>query len=558
MCGVSFYIEKGISMANTSRRRFLHAAAGLPLAAVMAPAALGWDLARAEAPGGILRVGMTASAVPLSNGCPDQGAEGQRFMGITLYDQLVAWDLSHSDRPSVLIPSLAKHWSVDPANPKRWIFAIREGVKFHDGKTLTAADVAFSFDRAFKHDSPAFDPRASAQVGLRMPTVANWGADGDHSFWLETSVVDSTVPYGAVWVGITHQGAWEAAGKDWNAYLQKAVGTGPWKLEQFNLRERAVLDRFDGYWDKTRIPKCSKLILLPLPESNTRVAALRSGQVDFVEAPPPDAVDSLKGAGFQVITNTYPHNWTWHFSMVEGSPWRDIRVRKAANLGIDRAGLKELLDGTMLEGAGLMPPGSPWYGNPTFKLTHDPEAAKKLLAEAGYGPGKPLRTKVAISTSGSGQMQPQPMNEFLQQNLKEVGIEIDFELLDWNSLLDVMHAGAKSPLARGCQAMNVSYGAFDPYNAFIRLLKSNLVAPVGTNWGYLNDPKLDGMFDQVYQTFDPAKQDALLRTINEYVVNQALFLFAAHDLNPRGLSPKVHGFVQAQNWFQDLTPISIA
>ncbi|WP_216850860.1 ABC transporter substrate-binding protein [Acidisphaera sp. L21] len=541
---------------TTSRRDFLRtAAAAVPLA--IAPSAIGWDLAQAQAPGGVLRVGMTAAAVPLPNGCPDQGAEGQRFMGITLYDQLVAWDLSHSDQASGLIPCLATKWSADPANLKRWSFTLREGVKFHDGKTLTPEDVVFSFDRAFRKDAAWFDPRAAAQVGLRIPTLVNWGTDGDHGFWMETSIVDSTIPFGVTWVGITHKAAWEAAGKDWNAFLDKAVGTGPWKLDSFKLRERAVLSRFDGYWNKDRVPKCAQLVLVPAPESNTRVAAIRSGQVDFIEAPPPDAIDSLKAAKMQIYTNPYPHNWTWHFSMLESSPWRDIRVRKAANLGIDRAGLKELLGGLMLEGTGLVPTGNPWLGNPSFKLTYDVDAAKKLMAEAGFSPAKPLRTKVGISTSGSGQMQPLSMNEFLQQNLKEIGIEIDFEVLDWNSLIDVWHAGAKSPTARGVTAINFSYAAFDPYNAFIRLLKSSLVAPTGVNWGYFSDPWFDARFEEVYQTFDPAKQDALLRTIHERIVDQALFLFAAHDLNPRALAPKVKGFVQAQSWFQDLTPISV-
>ena len=519
--------------------------------------ALRWDLALAEEPGGTLRVGMTASAVPLSNGCPDQGAEGQRFMGCTLYDTLIAWDLSKADQPSTLIPCLATAWKVDPADPKRWIFTLREGVTFHDGHPLTAADIVFSFDRAFKKDSPAFDPRAAAQVGLRMPTITQWGASGDHEFWLKTSIVDSTIPFGTVWVGITHQGAWEAAGRDWNAYLQKAVGTGPWKLDRFSLRERCEMSRNAAYWNAARVPKCAKLVLIPSPEANTRVAALRSGQLDFIEAPPPDAVDSLRAAKFPVVTNSYPHNWTWHLSRAEGSPWNDLRVRKAANLGIDRAGLKELLGGLMLEGAGLVPPGNPWHGEPSFKLGHDPDAARALMQSAGFSAAKPLRTKVGISTSGSGQMQPQPMNEYLQQNLKEVFIEVDFEVYDWNALIDVWHAGAKSPSARGCTAINFSYGAFDPYTAFIRLLKSSLAAPAGANWGYFSDPEFDRMFAQVYQIFDPAQQDALLRSIHEKIVDEALFLFAAHDLNPRGLSPKVHGYVEAQNWFQDLTPISI-
>lgn len=68
---------------------------------------------------------MTAAAVPLSNGVPDQGAEGHRFMGIALYDQLMHWDLSKADGPATLRPGLATTWKVDPANPKRWLFTLR-------------------------------------------------------------------------------------------------------------------------------------------------------------------------------------------------------------------------------------------------------------------------------------------------------------------------------------------------------------------------------------------------------------------------------------------------
>src|SRR5882762_2583080 len=151
------------------------------------------------------------------------------------------------------------------------------------------------------------------------------------------------------------------------------------------------------YWDGPRIPKLDKLVLIPLPEANARVAALRSGQVDWIEAPAPDAVASLKQAGFKIITNAYPHNWTWHLSRAEGSPWNDIRVRKAANLAVDREGLKELLSGLMIPAQGFMPPGHQWFGKPQFKLTRDVEQARRLLAEAGYGPNKPLTTKILIS-----------------------------------------------------------------------------------------------------------------------------------------------------------------
>lgn len=520
-------------------------------------AALPWDLTQAQAqtPGGTLRVGMTASAVPLSNGVPDQGAEGHRFMGITLYDQLAMWDLSSYERPVTIRPGLATAWRVDPANPKRWIITLREGVKFHDGKVMTADDVVFSYDRALKNDAPWFDPRAAAQARIRMPTVETWHAEGPNTFILETRTPDSLVPFGLTWIGITHKGAWEAAGSNWDNYMNRPIGTGPYKCELFSVRERAVLPRFADYWDASRIPRHERLILLPLPDANTRVAALRSGQVDFIEAPPPDAVPALRQAGMQVVTNTYPHNWTWHLSMVEGSPWRDIRIRRAANLAIDRAGMKAMLGDMMEEGAGLLPRAHPWHGTPRDPVRTDVAEARRLMAEAGFTPRNPLRTRVGISPSGSGQMQPLPMNEAVQQNLKEVGIDVSFEVTEWNALLGLWREGARAPSNRGITAINISYAALDPYTALVRFLKSDLVPPLANNWGYFADPEYDALMTRIYETFDPTAQVALLQQLHAKIVDDRLFLFVAHDLNPRAMTRRVQGFVQAQSWFQDLTPI---
>jgi ABC-type transport system substrate-binding protein len=312
------------------------------------------------------------------------------------------------------------------------------------------------------------------------------------------------------------------------------------------------------YWDKARVPKLDRLVLVPLPEANARVAALRSGQVDWIEAPPPDAVPSLKQAGFNLVTNSYPHNWTWHLSRVEGSPWNDIRIRKAANLAIDRQGLKELLGGLMIPAEGFFPPGHQWFGNPTFKVTYDLPAAKKLMAEAGYGPDKPLKTKILISASGSGQMQPLPMNEFLQQQLAEIGLQVEFEVVEWNTLINIWRAGAKHESARGGTGMNYSYFIQDPFTGFIRHLQCNLAPPAGTNWGYYCDPAMDKLFDEVRNTFDKDAQTKVLQKVHEKYVDDALFLMVTHDVNPRAMTKKVQGFVQAQNWFQDFSPITMA
>jgi len=520
--------------------------------------ALSLPLAGAGQAAGTLRIGMTASDIPLTTGQTDQGGEGQRFIGYTLYDSLIEWDLSSAEKPSVLIPALATSWAVDATDKTKWIFKLRDGVKFHDGSAFNAQSVVWNLDKLLVADAPQYDKRQSAQGKSRIPAVASYKAIDPLTLEVITKSPDATLPYQLAWVTMSSQANWEAQGKSWDAVAQKPSGTGPWKLESgFTPRERAELTPNKDYWNKDRVPKLDKLVLIPLPEPNTRVAALRSGEVDWIEAPAPDSVASLKSAGMVIVTNSYPHNWTWHFSRVEGSPWNDIRVRKAANLAVDREGLKELLGGLMIPAEGFMPPGHQWFGKPTFKLSYNVEQAKKLMAEAGFGPEKRIKTKVIISSSGSGQMLPLQMNEYIQQTLAEIGIDIEYEVADWNTVINIWRAGAKDASSKGATAINYSYFIQDPFTGLIRHLQCNLAPPAGTNWGYYCDPEMDKLFDQVRNTFVPAEQDKVLQKIHEKYVDEALFLMVTHDVNPRAMTPKVKGFVQAQNWFQDFSTISV-
>jgi peptide/nickel transport system substrate-binding protein len=508
---------------------------------------------------GTLRIGMTASDIPLTTGQTDQGGEGMRFMGYTVYDGLINWDLSSFDKPSDIMPGLATSYGVDPADAgkTKWIFKIREGVKFHDGSEFDAEAAVWNFDKLLKTDSPQYDQRQSAQGRSRIPAVASYKAVDKYTLEIVTKSPDATLPYQLAWIMMSSPAQWEKLGKSWEAFAKTPSGTGPWKLTVFVPRERAEMAPNKDYWDKPRVPKLDKLVLLPLPEPNARVAALRAGQVDWIEAPAPDAVASLKSAGFKIVTNAYPHNWTWHLSRVEGSPWNDIRVRKAANLAVDRDGMKELLSGLMIPAEGFLPPGHQWFGKPTFKLKYDPAEAKKLLKEAGYGPDKPLVLKALISPSGSGQMQPLPMNEFIQQNLAEVGIKVEFEVVEWNQLINIWRAGSADPSAKGGQSLNFTYFIQDPFTGFVRHVQCNLKAPTGTNWGHYCDPEMDKLLDEVRNAFDPKEQTVVLQKVHEKFVNEALFLMVTHDVNARALSPKVKNFVQAKNWFQDFSPITL-
>ncbi|MFC3676499.1 ABC transporter substrate-binding protein [Ferrovibrio xuzhouensis] len=506
---------------------------------------------------GTLRIGMTASDIPLTTGQTDQGGEGMRFMGYTVYDGLINWDLSKADKPSVLTPGLATSWAVDATDKTKWVFKLRQGVKFHDGSEFTADAVVWNLDKLLKKDSPQYDARQAAQGASRIPAVASYKMVDKYTVEVTTKSPDATLPYQIAWVMMSSPAQWEKLGKSWDAFAKTPSGTGPWKLTEFVPRERAELSPNKDYWDKARVPKLDKLVLLPLPEPNARVAALRSGQVDWIEAPAPDAVPSLKQAGFAIVTNAYPHNWTWHLSRLPGSPWNDIRVRKAANLAIDRSALKELLGGLMIPAEGFLPPGNQWFGHPTFKVRYDLAEAKKLMKEAGFGPDKPIKTKILISPSGSGQMLPLPMNEFVQQSLAEIGIQVEFEVVEWNQLINLWRAGAAAESAHGATGINFTYFIQDPFTGLIRHLQCNLVAPNGTNWGHYCDKEMDELFNQVRNTFDATEQDKVLQKIHEKYVNEALFLMVTHDVNARAMTKNVKGFVQAQNWFQDFSPITM-
>ncbi|WP_339115103.1 ABC transporter substrate-binding protein [Thioclava sp. GXIMD2076] len=514
-------------------------------------------MAQTAGGGGTLRIGMTAADIPLTTGQTDQGGEGMRFMGYTVYDALINWDLTSADKPSGLIPGLATEWTTDDTDKTKWTFKLREGVKFHDGSEFNADAVVWNLDKLLDSECAQYDPRQSAQGKSRIPAVASYKVIDPMTVEITTKEPDATLPYQLAWIVYSSPANWEAQGKDWEKVAYQPSGTGPWKLASFAPRERAELVPNPDYWDNTRMAQLDKLILIPLPEPNARSAALMSGQVDWIEAPSPDTIPAMQANGFTVSSNAYPHNWTWHLSRLENSPWNDIRVRKAANLAIDRAGLKQLLGGLMIEAKGFLPPSSQWFGNPTFEVKYDPEAAKALLKEAGFDDTNRVKLKALISPSGSGQMLPLPMNEYMQQNLADVGIDVEFVVVEWNQMINLWRAGAADPGCQGAQSINFSYFTQDPFTGLIRHLSSALIAPNGTNWGHYSDPEMDALFSEIRTTFDSAAQDDVLRKTHEKFVNEALFLMVAHDVAPRAMKPTVTGFVQAQNWFQNFSSITM-
>lgn len=520
----------------------------------------------------VLRIAMTAGDIPRTSGQPDQGFEGNRFTGIPMYDALTQWDLSKADKPSELVPGLALSWEVDAKDKTKWLFKLRPGVKFHDGSAFTADAVVWNVNKVLDKEAEQFDP---AQVGVtasRMPTLKSAKKIDDLTVELTTTEPDSFLPINlsnlfmaspAHWakklaaVSASVSGKAERSKAAWTAFAADPSGTGPFKGARLVPRERFEMVKNSSYWDPKRTPTIDKVVLLPLPEANSRTAALMSGQVDWIEAPAPDALDAIKARGFKVYANLQPHIWPWQFSFVEGSPWLDKRVRHAANLCVDRASMKQLLNGQMEPATGIFEPGHPWRGSPSFQIKYDVKAAQALMTQAGFSASKPIKVKIQTSASGSGQMQPLPMNEFIQQNLKECFFDVEFDVVEWNTLFSGWRLGAKDPGANKASATNVTAATMDPFFAMVRFVSTKSFPPLSNNWGFYSNKQVDAVVDKARTTFDAKERDKALAELHTLVVDESPFLFVAHDVGPRAMSAKVGNVVQPQSWFIDIATMTM-
>ena len=194
-------------------------------------------------------------------------------------------------------------------------------------------------------------------------------------------------------------------------------------------RVSMTVERFVDYWGK--VPNVDQYISFPIPEQSTRVAALLNSEVDWIEVPASDAIPRMLEAGMILSAEKRAHWWPYQINMHK-APWDDVRVRKALNYAIDRETLcRDILNGICVPAAGVTYPGHPHFGNPEEIYTYDPEKAKALLAEAGVE--LPVKFHLLTSTSGSGQMSPIIMNEFIQRNVAESGFEMTMEFVEWNT-----------------------------------------------------------------------------------------------------------------------------
>jgi len=525
------------------KTRWRVTAALLGVALVAAGCGSSGDASGGDEDGGTLIVGMTASNIPGldTTQAQSEGGEGTRFVGLQLYDGLTRWDLSQGDTAPELVPGLAESWEVADDHIT-WTFHLRSGVVFHDGTPFDADAAIYNLDRLTNEDSPLYDAELASQGGLSLSGIDTASKVDDMTIQIVTkgewAYLDedlATVPFGS-------PTAIEKEGAD---FANNPVGTGPFKFESLTRGQELVLVRNDNYY--LGAPKLAKLILRPIPEATARLAALRSGEVNWIEVPSPDDVESLTSADFQVLTNSYPHNWPWLFDMKQ-APWDNPLVRQAANFAIDRASLSDdILQGTGEPAYQLLGSADAGFDDANDFYSYDPDKAKQLLADAGYPNG--FDTTLSYPTSGSGNMVPTPMNEALQRDLAAVGINVKLEPVEWASMLTDFYAGK---IPGGAGAINISLGFSSP--ALVGLVfGSGATFNVG---GYSN-PDVDAILAKTKTEFTREERGQSLAELADIVTQDAPWLFVVHDLNARVLAPNVKGFVMPKSWYVDLTSVSV-
>ena len=492
--------------------------------------------------GGTLSIGMTAANPPsmdtLLSG--SQGNEGFRFVGYQLFDGLTRGDLNQSTKAPTPQPDLATSWTAS-SDATVWTFTLRSGVTFTDGTPFNADAVVFNLDRYFK---PGFEYGSAALVGnaaSAIGPVASYRAVDDHTVEITTSTPDAALPEDAQNILIASPTAIKA---DPTGFANHPVGTGPFVFsaqDSSSLTFTANKDYFAGK------PKLDKLVLKAIPDPAQRTAAFRSGSVNWIEAPNPDDIASLQGSGAQIITNSYDHIWPWLLNAHSG-PLSDVRVRQALNYAIDRNAMATtLLHGTADPAEQLLPHSHPAYTASGDIYDHDVAKAKSLLKAAGYAKGFDLT--LMYPTSGSGNMEPTPMNEELQADLAKVGVTVKLKPVEWAALLGQFLTGK---FADGVDALNISLPLYQ------ESIWNSLFATGGfLNEGGYSNPKVDALLKEASGTVDRDARYKLLQKAAADITADAPWLFVVNDRNPRALSPQVHNFVEPQSWFLDLTHVYV-
>ena len=388
-----------------------------------------------------------------------------------------------------LIPAIAEDYAVSD-DRMTYTFTLREGVKFHNGETVTAEDVIYSIERCAdtSEGAPLVEAFSVIQAveAVDDRTVAITISEPSNEFisYMTTAILPA----------------------DYDQQDTAPVGTGPFKFVSRAAQDNIVLEKFDEYWGTPAY--LDKVTYQIIENADSLVMSLQSGAIDLCSHLTNTQVAQL-GDDFNVEEGTMNLVQAMYLNNAV-KPFDDVRVRQALSYAIDKQGVIDLaFDGYGSPiGSSMYPAfGKYFVEDLTNYYTHDVEKAKALLAEAGYPDGFEMTITVPSN------YQPHiDTAQVLVEQLKEVNVTAKIELVEWGTWLSDVYAG------RQYQATVVGV---DASNMTARALLERFNSAAGNNFINYNNAEYDALFAQALASYDDAEQTALYKQMEENLTANA-------------------------------------
>ncbi|GLW11751.1 ABC transporter substrate-binding protein [Microtetraspora sp. NBRC 13810] len=438
------------------------------------------------------------------------------------------------------VPALATGWT-SAEQGRKWTFRLREDVVFSDGSPLTAQAAVTSIQRL-----RAIAPRQSAYFSLDEGMEAAYGEltrlDAEENavvFTLAEPVADLPAKLAGFFSMIQAPSAFTTGGD----FAGDPVGTGPYTLASWTKGQRLELRANPRY--RGPRPAYATVEVRTIPDANARVAALRAGEVDGLfdkGALLPGQVTAVAADPRYRVVQT-PSALT-HYLTFNSSrpPFSDPRLREAADLAIDRAGIaRTLLAGTAAPGGAFLSPAFGDLAAPGITARHDPARARELVAAAG-APAEPVT--ILISSAETGQFPYTDIAEVLRAAFEDAGLPARVEVTE--ATKTAMEAGRYDVFL---SAYSVPNG--DPDYLFRRFLRSDAAWNVERRLGY-RDTTFDGLIDRAAATGDAARRRELYHEAQRLLAADRPMTPLAYQANPVVTRAGVRGLTQTASYLVDL------
>ncbi len=437
-------------------------------------------------------------------------------VGMSIFDSLVGRNAEKR-----IVPELAESWKLVDDNT--WQFRLRKGVIFHDGEPFNAEAVRFTVQRVL-------DPNQKSPNRANIAEIS------------KIEVVDaSTVrlitrqPYAALLNRLIDfpilPPAYTAEKGDQN-FAAKPVGTGPYRFVELVRDDRMVVEAFDRHWRGA--PKIRRIIFRPIPEPFTRVAALRSGELDLITNVPPNLARELEHVP-GVKVSRVPSTWIIYLGLnAFKKPLSDIRVRQALNYATDvDAIIKNVLEGNGRRSVGPFTPLMFGYDPSVKGYSHDPAKAKRLLAEAGYPDG----LEITLDSPDGRYQGDKEIAEALAGQWQNAGFKPKVQVAEWGAYFK-RYLGKQFPDAYLLGLGGPMQDADELYN---------LVSSKGRGLYYKNE-KIDMLFDAGRSTMDPAKRRRIYSDLAKAMVEDATWVFLMQQVDIYAMRDRVGWMPRPDQW----------